>query len=249
MRVGRIVFGTLALLVGVASFFGSLSILTDERDADDFFVSQEQEVTRASSAVISEDIDVLTAAPGFLADWLTDPVDVRITGAAANGGEVFFGIADTAELTSYLSGVGHDEVTSMDFSGDDGIVYVTHAGSVEPAPPAAQNFWEASVSGAGQQTLDWSLETGNWSVAVMNADGSAGIDVDLVFGAKISNFVLLAWVGLGFGILATLLGAWALISGIRRSAGTERTTRIVDLRDAAAPTEPETASEKPTAKT
>ena len=247
MKAGRIVFGTVALLVGLASFFGSLSILTNERDADDYFISQEQKVDRSSFAVISEDVDVLTAAPGWLADWLTDPVDVRITGTAANGRDVFFGIADTAELSTYLTGVGHDEVTSLDFEGDN-IVYIAHEGSGDPALPAEQSFWAASVAGGGQQTLDWSLETGNWSVAVMNADGSAGIDVDLVFGARISNFVALSWIGLGFGVLATLGGAYLLFSGIRRS-DRDRATRIVDLRDAAAPAKPEVVQEKPTAKT
>ena len=243
MKVGRIVFGVIGFLVGAAAISGSLSILIDERDADDFFVSSEQTVARTSHAVISEDVDVLTDAPGWLADWLTNPVDVRVTGSAASG-DIFLGIADTDALASYLSGVSHDEVTSLDFNGDN-IEYATHAGSVVPAAPAMQSFWVATATGPGEQTLDWSLETGNWSVAVMNANAAAGIDTTMVFGAKISNFVLLSWIGLGFGVLSALVGMWLIYVGMR-SPG-DRQTRVVDLRGE--PSAPTTPTEQPTIKT
>ncbi len=71
------------LLVGAAARAGSLSILTDERDADGFFVSHEQHLVRPPSfAIVSEDVDALTEAPGWLADWLTNPVDVRVKDAS-----------------------------------------------------------------------------------------------------------------------------------------------------------------------
>jgi hypothetical protein len=66
--------------------------------------------------------------------------------------------------------------------------------------------------------LDWSLETGNWSVVVMNADASAGIDATLVFGAKISNLILLAWIGLALGVLFVAGGGYLLYRGFRRQS-------------------------------
>jgi hypothetical protein len=63
--------------------------------------------------------------------------------------------------------------------------------------------------------LDWSLETGNWSLVVMNADASAGIEVTVVFGVQISNFVLLMWLGLGLGILAVLWAVFLTYRGLR----------------------------------
>ena len=70
MKVGRIVFGVLGVLVGVAALSSSLQVLLADRDADDFFVSNEQDFARSSFAVVSEDVDVLTDAPG----WLTTTI-------------------------------------------------------------------------------------------------------------------------------------------------------------------------------
>jgi hypothetical protein len=218
MKAGRIVVGVLLVLVGAAAIAGSISILVDERDADDFFISHEQDVERSSFAVASEDVDVLTSAPGWLADWLTSPVDIRVRGASSGGGAIFFGIAETSDLQAYLGGVNYDEVTSLDFKGAD-IRYTTQQGTAPPSAPGTEGFWVTSVEGSGEQTLDWSLETGNWSVVVMNADASAGINATLVFGAKISNFVLLMWIGLAFGALAVLGGSWLTYRGVRPRSG------------------------------
>jgi hypothetical protein len=232
MKVVSIVFGALGVLVGAASISGSLSILIDDRDADDFFISDEQAIARSSFAVTSGDVDVLTDAPGWLADWLTNPVDVRVRGASSDGGAIFFGIAESSDLEAYLAGVNHDEVTSLDFEGAD-IRYGAHQGNDIPTAPGLEGFWVASVEGPGEQVLDWSLQTGNWSLAVMNADASAGIDATLVFGATISNFVLMAWIGFGFGVFSLLGGGYLLYRGLRRESETERTPPAVDLREGA----------------
>jgi hypothetical protein len=235
MKVGRIVFGVLGVLVGVAALSSSLQVLLADRDADDFFVSNEQDFARSSFAVVSEDVDVLTDAPGWLTDWLTDPVDVRLRGTSADGVEIFMGIAESEALEAYLAGVNYDEVTSLDFRGAD-IRYLAHEGAAVPTAPGLSSFWVASIEGPGEQTLDWSLEDGNWSAAVMNADASAGIDATLVLGAKISNFILLAWIGLAFGVLSLLVGGYLMYRGFRQS-GTERVSRIVDLTGSAQPSE------------
>jgi hypothetical protein len=236
MKVGRIVFGAIGLLVGIATVSGSLSILTADRDADDFFLSTEQVLARPSLAVVSENVDVLTGAPGWIAGWLTDPVDVRLVGISDVGDEIFLGIAETSALESYLAGATYDEVTSLDFDGDD-IRYVSHDGSAVLASPDLANFWAVSVEGAGEQTLDWSLEEGNWSAVVMNADASSGVNATLVFGAKISNFVLLAWIGLAFGVLSVLVAGYSIYRGTRRRAEVETTRAVVDLRGEAQPSE------------
>ena len=241
MKVGRLVFGLLGFLVGVAAISGSLSILLDDRDADDFFVSNEHTIARTSHAVISEDVDVLTDAPGWMAGWLTDPVDIRVSGSSSSG-DIFLGIAETGALAGYLSGVNHDVVTSIDLNGDD-IEYTTNAGLAAPALPADQTIWEAQVTGPGEQVLDWSLETGNWSVAVMNADATSGIDTTMVFGAKISNFVALSWFGFGFGVLSLLIGLWLMAGALQR--GPE--PQMIDLREESPIPAP--APEKPIVRT
>ena len=39
MRVGRFIFGVLGFLIGAALLAGSIGVLTEDRDADDFFIS------------------------------------------------------------------------------------------------------------------------------------------------------------------------------------------------------------------
>jgi hypothetical protein len=216
-RIVAIVVGVLGVLLGAAAIAATISILVEDRDADDFFISSEQRFERSSFAIASEDVDVLTDAPGWLTDWLVDPVDVRVRGASGDDGAVFFGIADSGDRDAYLAGVNYDEVTSIDFRGDD-ITYRTHEGTAVPSPPGAEGIWVASVEGTGEQTLDWSLETGNWSVVVMNADASAGIDATLVFGAKVFNLILLAWIGLALGVLFVAGGGYLLYRGFRRQS-------------------------------
>ena len=41
--------------------------------------------------------------------------------------------------------------------------------------PAEQDIWAAPPHGDGRQTLTWDVEDGDWSVVVMNADGSPGV--------------------------------------------------------------------------
>ncbi len=81
MRILRIVSGVLALLVGAVFVAGAIAGFSEDRDADDFFVSDGHRFVRSSFAVTSEGVDVLGDAPGWVADRLTDPVDIRVRGA------------------------------------------------------------------------------------------------------------------------------------------------------------------------
>ena len=96
---------------------------------------------------------MLFDAPGWVADRLTDPVDVRATGSSNDGSDLFLGIGAAGDVEAYLSGVAYDEVDSIEFEGSD-IDYVHHGGAVSPNAPGAESFWVASVEGAGVQTLD-----------------------------------------------------------------------------------------------
>lgn len=215
VRVTKFVFAALGFLVGAAMLAGSISILIEDRDADDFFISDVQILEREASAIVSEDIGILMDVPGWVADLLLDPVDVRVQGSNDDGSAVFFGIAESADVEAYLAGVAYDEVTSIDLNGAN-IEYSSHAGADTPETPGTQDFWVASAEGPATQTLDWSLETGTYSVVVMNADGSAGIDSSIVLGAKISNAILISWIGLGLSVVLLLGCGWAMYSTLSR---------------------------------
>ncbi|MGH3114603.1 MAG: DUF4389 domain-containing protein, partial [Gaiellaceae bacterium] len=96
--------------------------------------------------------------------------------------------------------------------------YRPSSGSSAPAEPGGESFWAVSASGAGTQNVQWDVAEDSWSVVVMNADASRGVDFGLSLGAKI-GFVF--WVGLGFVIGGAILlagGAALLYLGLRRRA-------------------------------
>src|SRR6266487_2236869 len=66
------------------------------------------------------------------------------------------------------------------------------------------------ASGQGRQTVTWKVREGDWSVVLMNADGSRGVAAEVDLGAKVS---FLLWVAIGVLIGGVLLlgGGVALI--------------------------------------
>ena len=141
---------------------------------------------------------------------------VRLTAESRSGRPVFIGIARTSDVSDYLRGSSYTEVTDIDYS-------PFHAsyrdrdrgGERRPALPADQDFCAASAQGPGTQTVAWDLQDGDWSIVVMNADGSRGVGADISAGAKVPFLGTLGWVSLG-GALVLLITAGALVSlGLR----------------------------------
>jgi hypothetical protein len=105
-------------------------------------------------------------------------------------------------------------VTDVDYS-PFRASYRDHGGDRRPALPAEQGFWAASAHGAGRQTVTWDLEDGDWSIVVMNADGSRGVDTDISAAAEVPFLATLGWLSLG-GALLLLIGAGTLlVLGVR----------------------------------
>ena len=128
MRVVRIVFGLLGLLVGAAAVAGATVGLVADRGADDFFLSDGDRFERSSVAITSEAVDVLTYTPGWVADRLTDAVDIRLRGSSNDGSSLFLGIAVSSDVEAFLTGVAYDEVDAIRFDGSD-VDYVHHSGT------------------------------------------------------------------------------------------------------------------------
>ena len=109
---------------------------------------------------------------------------VRLEVESRNDKPVFVGIARTSDVENYLAGVSHTTLTDVDTSPFDAD-YADHAGDRRPAAPAKSHIWAASEHGSGKQTLHWDIEDGDYSVVVMNADGSTEVDADVNAGANI----------------------------------------------------------------
>ena len=120
-------------------------------------------------------------------------------------------------MTAYLAGVAYAEVTNVNYDPFKA-TYAVHPGPRTPAPPAQQDFW-AARGRAGQQTLNWELKSGTWSLVVMNADAAPAVAADLQLGVKIKILLPLG-IGLLVGGLIVLgIGVTMIVFGARGGGG------------------------------
>ncbi len=208
MRAGRIVaivvgsiLGVLGLGLLIAGIAGTVAYGV-ARDDDGFFRTDEIHLTTPTSAITSDSLD-LGSAPGD-ADWLTErgdfatvTLDLRPAGSDQ---ELFAGIGPTADVTRYLQAAPQDRVTDYDDSKST-VSYERVNGSATPAPPGDQTFWVAKVATAQPGALTWDVKGGDWTVVVMNADGSSGIDAFARAGIKIDWLLPVAIVLIVVGVV------------------------------------------------
>jgi ABC-type branched-subunit amino acid transport system permease subunit len=102
---------------------------------------------------------------------------------------------------------GGDVVDDLDSSGDP--EYARRLGGAPSGAPGTQAFWAASSSGAGEQTLEWDPEDGDWRAVVMNEDASRDITADMSIGAELDSVL---WIGIGLLVLGALLAAGAALA-------------------------------------
>ena len=143
---------------------------------------------------------------------------IRVTSeSSASGAPLFIGIGPADEVAAYLADVGHDEVSDIELS-PFSAEYSAQPGGAPVEAPTDQTFWTESVSGAGTQSLTSDLPAGEWSVVVMNADGSAGVAADLSVGATLPIIGWVAFSALVIGGVLFLAGVTLVLLGLRRRA-------------------------------
>jgi hypothetical protein len=219
-----IVLGAVVALIGLLLVWGGLTPLSQHRDADGYLLSDPLTVDRSARAVITNDVELLRGhyecageETFFLAFY--SPDDVRMRGITSGSDALFMGIAPADAIEGYLDGVAHDEITEWECDVDDivAVEYTRHKGTAAPDAPGTEQFWVTSTSGTGQQTLDWTIESGEWAMVVMNADASSGVSADLRFGALApSGLDTLAWTSLAVGLVALIGGGLLMYRGLRR---------------------------------
>jgi len=173
---------------------------------------------RASSdgvAIVADDIK-LDGFPDARETFtqLQATVEVDLTSVE---GDLFIGVAPAAEARSYLEGAPIAIVTELvpfglrtrDVPGDGGV-----------GAPGSRDIWVASSEGG--RPLSWTLLPGDWWLVVMNADGSAGVDVTgtASIHAPVLGTVVLVLLIVGLGLLAGGLGF--VISGTRATPRAKR---------------------------
>ena len=221
-RTGLIVAGSVAALIAaVLIAAGALALWGEsKKDADGYLSTGTERFTTTTRALASERLDIEIDDKHWIAG-IEDLGDSRLKVTSANGEPVFAGIAPKQDVDAYLRGVEHTVVADID-TAPFSARHRERDGERAPAPPAEQDFWAASVQGSGTQSLRWTPDNGDWSVVVMNADGSPGVSAEVSAGAEIAFLEALGWSLTGGGLLLLISGGALIVLGLRplrRSSG------------------------------
>jgi hypothetical protein len=216
-RIALAITGTIASLIAVALVAGgALALWGDsQKDNDGYVRTDTERFTADTRALATDNLDVDLGD----ADWLAQSDDlgrIEVTAQSRDGKPVFVGIARTSDVERYLAGVPYTTVNDIDvdpFSAD----YERHSGNRHPVAPEHAGIWVESSQGTGKQSMDWKIDDGDYSVVVMNADGSLGVDADVSTGANIPFLDALGWSAIGSGAFALLLGIGLITLAARKT--------------------------------
>jgi hypothetical protein len=213
-QIAAIVGGSIAGIVAVLALVaGGLLLWADsKKDGDGYLKTGSDPYSTSTYAIASEDLQLDDDVPGVVEDLYGK---VRLSATSHNGKPVFVGIAHSDDVSRYLAASAHATLTDVNYDPFEAS-YRTTGGGQRPEAPADQDIWVASAHGSGQQTLTWDVKQGNWSVVVMNADGSAGVDAGGRAGATANFLTPLAWGTLGGGVLFAVVSGGLLFAGLRR---------------------------------
>ena len=231
-RGARIVLLVSAALASVAAVgalgLGALALWGEsEKDERGYLSTNSQSFAAGTHAIATESLDMDLDGAEELVDS-TSLGDVRLDVESQSGKPLFVGIARTDQVSSYLSDVSHTILTDVDFDPFEAF-YSRQAGERSPAAPAGERIWAASAQGAGSQTLTWEVEDGDWSIVVMNADGSPGVQADISAGAKLPYLTEIGWSALGGGAILLLTAATLVVFAVRPPRDRSRQIRTTGL--------------------
>lgn len=213
-RIVALVLGSLVALAGllVLSSGGALGLAYLAQRNNGYLSADLADLESPTAAVTLEriDIDVDPGTPRWVIEALG--TDIRLRVANLDGSPVFIGIAAAADLERYLQGIGHDEIAEID---NRSVELRRREGTAAASPPTEQGFWTVSASGTGTQELVWEASDGSWAMAVLNADGSAGIAAEVEAGFRTDIFLpaTLALLAIG-AVLLTAAAALLLVGGL-----------------------------------
>jgi hypothetical protein len=211
-RIAALVIGALLVLISLVLLgSGGTALWADRTQRDAGYATTDvHQFSTSGSALATVSTELGSAGVGWLyAPSLLGDVRIRVT-PTSTPGPLFVGIGPSTNVDRYLAGVDHTVIT--EFWGDK---TENVAGGPAASAPGTQDFWVASATGSGPQTLTWDPTDGSWTVVVMNADGQPGIAMGADLGAKVPA---LPWIGLGLlvgGAIFMAGGALLIVSAIR----------------------------------
>jgi hypothetical protein len=202
------------ITAGLVVAIVALVWLYAQRDSDGFVESRTVTLSTDGYAVASEELDF----EGVPDEWL--PANLvgtfRVEAESATG-PVFIGVTASSSVDEYLDGVAHSRVSSIGTLSRLDYREVGGRGAAED--PEAQDFWTTTARGEGKQQIEWEAESGEWTIVVMNADASKGVEV--AASMAINN----EWLSLAIllvGVVTLLIGGLALLTGIKAFRSSNR---------------------------
>ncbi len=219
-KIVLLIMGVIVLLISlglIISGGGLLVVNNYLADDDGYYSTKTIRIEKGSYAIISEPLD-MDLDEAWIWDW-GNLASFKVEGTNDDQlKNIFIGVAEGNDVKDYLADVEYDEVTDIDVSPNE-LEYTHHTGDSEPEAPDTQTFWLESAHGAGEQVIEWELESGTWSVVVMNEDGSHGLDVDIVLSAKIPWLFSVALWLLISGIVVLVVGMVLIYLAVRGGGG------------------------------
>ena len=181
---------SLYVVTAIFGLAGAVSVFVDQTQRNDagFLMDDDSfDLNTAGSAVATD--------PARIFDWGGDvePFDqivghVSITVESNKDRPVFIGLARSDDVRQYLDSMAHADWAP--YRSD--VLVQNHGGAAPSGIPMDQDFWTQSATGSGSQSLRIAATEGRWTVVVMNADATPGIDARASIGAEVSS---LAWIG------------------------------------------------------
>ena len=205
-RIALVVVGTIAGLLALALLVGGCALIAvdqTQRDDDGFLMSPTEDFSTPTYAIVSENADLGDEGAERALDVFLGTVRIR----SESDRPVFVGIGPAGDVTRYVGGVERDVVDDLDHDGDP--EYSRRSGGEPTGRPGNETFWVASTAGAGERTLEWEPEDGDWRAVVMNEDASRGVSSELSIGAELDSII---WIAIGLLIAGALLATGSALA-------------------------------------
>ncbi|HYO37404.1 MAG TPA: DUF4389 domain-containing protein, partial [Geodermatophilus sp.] len=222
-RVTSVVVGSVLLFAATGPLLAGGALLwadRTERDADGVLLASAGSVDTARYAVTTDGMVFEGDGLDRVVDELIGTARLEVT-AEDPDDEVFVGVAPTAAVDRYLSGVGHATADTIDAGwgdpGDRPWQLEDAPGGAPAVPPTEAGIWTVAASGAGTQVLDWRPGEGNWTVVVMRADGDAGVAADVRAGATLPGLTAFAVALLVTGAVLLAVGGLLVALAVHRA--------------------------------